>query len=74
MQRALRLHREIKDGVVFMQQFLKHPHQVASIIPSSRFLERRIIEMAEIRSARTVVELGAGTGGTTRAVLGALPP
>jgi phosphatidylethanolamine/phosphatidyl-N-methylethanolamine N-methyltransferase len=74
MQRALRLHREIKDGVVFMQQFLRHPHQVASIIPSSRFLERRIIEMAEIRSARMVVELGAGTGGTTRAILGALPP
>jgi len=74
MQRALRLHREMTDRVVFMQQFLKHPHQVASIIPSSRFLERRIIELAEVRSAHTVVELGAGTGGTTRAILGAIPP
>jgi phosphatidylethanolamine/phosphatidyl-N-methylethanolamine N-methyltransferase len=74
MQRALRLHREIADRVVFMQEFLKHPHQVASIIPSSRFLERRIIELAEVRSLHTVVELGAGTGGTTRAMLSALPP
>jgi len=74
MQRALRLHQEMTDRVVFMRQFLKYPHQVASIIPSSRFLERRIIELAEVRSARTVVELGAGTGGTTRAILGALLP
>ena len=74
MQRALRLHQEMTDRVVFMRQFLKHPHQVASIIPSSRFLERRIIELAEVRSAHTVVELGAGTGGTTRAILGAIPP
>jgi len=74
MPRALRLHQEMTDRVVFMRQFLKYPQQVASIIPSSRFLERRIIELAEVRSARTVVELGAGTGGTTRAILGALPP
>lgn len=74
MPRALRLHQEMTDRVVFMQQFLQHPHQVASIIPSSRFLERRIIELAAVRSAHTVVELGAGTGGTTRAILGALPP
>lgn len=74
MQRALRLHQEIADRVVFMQQFLKHPHQVASIIPSSRFLERRIIDLVDIGSVRTVVELGAGTGGTTRAILRALPP
>ena len=74
MQRARRLQRDMTDRVVFMRQFLRHPHQVASIIPSSRFLERRIIELAEVRSAHTVVELGAGTGGTTRAILGAIPP
>lgn len=74
MQRALRLHREISDRVVFMQQFLKHPHQVGSIIPSSRFLERRIIDLVDVGSVQTVVELGTGTGGTTRAILRALPP
>ena len=74
MPRTLRLHQGMTDRIVFMQQFLKHPHQVASIVPSSRFLERRIIQLAEVRSAHTVVELGAGTGGTTRAILGAIPP
>lgn len=61
------------NRVVFLQEFLKHPYQVASIIPSSRFLERRISQQAAISSAHTVVELGAGTGGTTRAMLRAMP-
>jgi phospholipid N-methyltransferase len=46
---------------------------VGSVIPSSRFLERRIISIAKIAQAHTVVELGPGTGGTTRAILQALP-
>lgn len=62
----------LADGIVFFREFLTHPHQVASIIPSSRFLERRIVELAGIASAETVVELGAGTGGTTRAILRAM--
>lgn len=74
MQRALRLHNQMLDRAVFLHEFLKHPNQVGSIIPSSRFLERRVIELAEVRSARTIVELGGGTGGTTRAILGAMSP
>jgi len=58
----------------FIQQFLKHPLQIGSIIPSSRFLERRIVAAAGIASADVVVELGPGTGGTTRAMLRAMPP
>ncbi|MFO1371115.1 MAG: methyltransferase type 12 [Candidatus Competibacteraceae bacterium] len=60
--------------VVFLQEFLNHPRQVASLIPSSRFLERRIVKLAETRSAQTVVELGAGIGGTTRAILRTMSP
>lgn len=56
----------------FLQEFVRHPRQVASVVPSSRFLERRIVETAGIRSAKTVVELGPGTGGTTRAMLRAI--
>lgn len=58
---------------LFLQQFLKHPLQIGSVIPSSRFLERRIVEAAGVGSADVVVELGPGTGGTTRAILAALP-
>lgn len=73
MLRAMPLHDQMDDRVVFLQEFLKHPNQVASIVPSSRFLERRVTKLADIRSARTVVELGAGTGGTTRAILREMP-
>ena len=57
----------------FFKEFLKHPLQIGSIIPSSRFLEQRILEAAAIASAKIIVELGSGTGGTTRAILRAMP-
>jgi phospholipid N-methyltransferase len=62
----------LDDQVQFFREFLRHPRQVASVIPSSPFLERRIVQAARIRSARVIVELGAGTGGTTRALLRAM--
>jgi phosphatidylethanolamine/phosphatidyl-N-methylethanolamine N-methyltransferase len=62
------------DTLAFFKGFLSHPETVASVVPSSRFLERRIIDAADIRNARLVVELGPGTGGTTRAILNSLPP
>ena len=74
MQRKPRLQTTMANRALFLQEFLKNPRQVASIIPSSRFLERRIVELAEIRTARTVVELGAGIGGTAMAILGAMLP
>ena len=58
----------------FFLEFVKHPLQIGSIIPSSRFLERRILAAAGVDSARTVVELGPGNGGTTRAILHAMGP
>jgi phospholipid N-methyltransferase len=58
----------------FLQGFLTRPKEVGSIIPSSRFLERRIVRLAGIGQARTIVELGPGTGGTTRAILRAMAP
>ena len=61
------------NGLAFFMGFLRQPELVGSVIPSSRFLERRVIDVADIASARTVVELGPGTGGTTRAILEALP-
>ena len=63
---------EQDEHVAFLRGFLQRPQQVGSVIPSSRFLERRLVELAEIRTATTVVELGSGTGGTTRAILRAM--
>jgi phospholipid N-methyltransferase len=60
--------------LAFFQGFLTRPKEVGSIIPSSRFLERRVVNLADVRRARTLVELGPGTGGTTRAILRAMAP
>lgn len=59
--------------MAFLQGFLRHPRQIASLVPSSRFLERRVAGLSALSAARTVVELGPGTGGTTRALLAAMP-
>lgn len=63
-----------RGSLAFLQGFFRYPEQVASIIPSSRFLERRLIDCACIRQASLVVELGPGTGGTTQAMLNAMGP
>jgi phospholipid N-methyltransferase len=58
----------------FLQGFLERPKEVGSIIPSSRFLERRIVRAAQADTAKVLVELGPGTGGTTRALLRSMRP
>ena len=60
--------------LAFFRGFLKRPKEVGSVIPSSRFLEKRIVRSAQLRQAKIIVELGPGTGGTTRALLRALAP
>ena len=60
--------------IAFLRGFLERPKEVGSIIPSSRWMERRITRTAEIANADLVVELGPGTGGTTKALLKAMGP
>jgi phosphatidylethanolamine/phosphatidyl-N-methylethanolamine N-methyltransferase len=65
---------DVDGRLLFISQFFRHPMQVASLVPSSRFLMSRVLAAAAVERAGLVVELGPGTGGTTRAILGALPP
>ncbi len=64
---------QVNGRLVFIREFLKHPLRTGTFIPSSRFLERRIVAAAEVASADVVIELGPGPGGTTRAILRAMP-
>jgi phospholipid N-methyltransferase len=73
MPKKIPINYHVNGRLVFIQQFFKHPLQIGSIIPSSRFLERRIVAAAGIASANVVIELGPGTGGLTRAILSAMP-
>jgi phospholipid N-methyltransferase len=63
-----------RNRLAFFVGFLREPQQVGSLVPSSRHLECRIIEAAELSEARLVVEMGPGTGGTTLAILRQLRP
>ena len=63
-----------RDAIEFLRGFLRNPAQVGSVVPSSRALEQRLVRTAAIADARTVVELGPGTGGTTAAFLQAMQP
>lgn len=64
----------LADDLAFLRGFVASPRAVASVMPSSAFLEQRVVHAAALAQARCVVELGPGTGGTTRALLRALPP
>lgn len=64
---------QLRDSFEFLRGFVRNPAQVGSVVPSSRWLEQRLVRQAGIRESRTVVELGPGTGGTTAAMLQAMP-
>ncbi len=64
---------KMNGRLFFFREFLKHPLEIGSIIPSSRFLERRIVEASAVASARVIIELGPGIGGVTRAILRTMP-
>ena len=58
------------DFALFMGQLLRKPHQVVALAPSSAGLCAEMV--AELDPAKgPVIELGAGTGNITRAILDA---
>jgi phosphatidylethanolamine/phosphatidyl-N-methylethanolamine N-methyltransferase len=66
---------ERQDHILaFFKGFLDKPKEVGSIIPSSRFMEKRLVRVARIDQARVIIELGPGTGGTTKALLRRMRP
>jgi phospholipid N-methyltransferase len=72
-ERAVGTLQALRERIAFLRGFVAHPQQVGSVIPSSHVLEQRLVRSARLLRARCVVELGPGTGGTTRAFLRAMP-
>lgn len=64
----------MRGTYAFFREFLRHPAEVASLIPSSATLRAIISREASLADARHVVELGPGSGGTTRTVLAGMRP
>ena len=60
---------------LFLKRWAANPLQMGSLVPSSPALTRRIARLTTWAGDETVVELGAGTGVVSRALLEAgLPP
>ena len=53
----------------FLRSFLASPRKVGAVLPTSRRTVRETLDLAALGQARCVVELGAGTGVYTRAIL-----
>ncbi len=64
-----------RNAKLFFKRWLANPLQMGSIIPSSAAFSRLIAERAQWEGDEMVVELGAGTGVVSRALLAAgVPP
>lgn len=57
----------------FLRSFLRDPSRIGSVTPSSRALSRRVVSAVHPRDGDVILELGAGTGPITAAVLEARP-
>ena len=66
-------HGQISESRAFLRSFFAHPRHVGAVLPTSRRTVRETLDLADLSSARLVVELGAGTGVYTRELLARLP-
>ncbi len=71
MSASIGEHSETANKSLFFKRWLANPLQMGSIIPSSATFSRLIAERVQYGPDEVVVELGAGTGTVTRALLAA---
>jgi phospholipid N-methyltransferase len=60
--------------LLFARNFFRHPRMLGSIVPSSRFLIKQLLEPINFGRARVIVEYGPGVGGITAEVLRRMRP
>jgi phospholipid N-methyltransferase len=64
-----------RNGLLFFaRNFFRHPRMLGSIVPSSRFLIRQLLEPVDWTQARVIVEYGPGVGVITSEVLRRMRP
>lgn len=64
-----RLTRKFDDEIRFFRGWLEGPKTVGAVIPTSKFAARAMARVIDTTSGLPVLELGAGTGAITRAIL-----
>ena len=61
------------DEVRFLRTFIMHPRTVGAVAPSGAALAAEIVRQARVAHAKTIVELGGGTGSFTRRIAEVAP-
>jgi phospholipid N-methyltransferase len=64
----------MRDLWLVLRKFVGNAKTVATVAPSSRSLSRAIIRGIDWSKTKCIVELGAGTGPVTQALVDAAPP
>ena len=59
---------------IFLKRFLSRPFQVASVIPSSPVMIKRVSDKMDFSAPRVIAEFGPGEGCHTREILKRLQP
>src|SRR5579864_2908401 len=62
------------DALLFARNFFRHPRMLGSIIPSSRFLIKQLLQPIDWDQAKVIVEYGPGVGGITAEILRRMRP
>jgi phospholipid N-methyltransferase len=60
--------------LLFASNFIRHPHMLGSIIPSSRFLVNQVLAPVDWERAQVIVEYGPGVGTFTAEILRRMRP
>lgn len=66
--------RALRSRFLFTRNFLRDPMRTGSLVPSSRFLVRRMLAQVDWLQSRIIVELGPGTGCFTREIIRRMQP
>lgn len=62
-------HTQLQRAALFAKNFVRHPRMLGSVIPSSRFLTRRLLSEVDFARDRVLVEYGPGVGTMTQEIL-----
>jgi phospholipid N-methyltransferase len=62
------------DAWHFVSNFVRNPRTIGAVAPSSRKLAEAMLPPVDLRTAKVVVEVGAGTGAITGRIMEAIAP
>jgi phospholipid N-methyltransferase len=64
-RRLLSMYTFVQNKFLFLQKFIQSPKQIGSVIPSSKFLTKKMINAVDSKKTMNIAELGSGTGAIT---------